>query len=514
MSRTTKSTLNSLVGLICSILSSILSFFLRGAFIRLLGLEYAGAGSLFADILKILNLVDLGVSNAILVRLYRSCAKNDVEETELYLVIYKRVCQILAIVITIGGLLCLPFLNYLVKDRPTFPEPLWALFLIILTNSYVGHSLGYKSIIFTAKQERFIKTLIQYGGLFLLHGLQLLSLLIYRNIYLYLLIPLLTITLRFIVSDVIAWRRYHVQYKTKRTLSTDDKKELFKDVGSLSVYKICRTLDATVDTLLISRFVSVAMTGIYGSFGMIFGALNELLGVFNDGMIASIGDLHTSGEKRRLADVFYQSFHFTYLLFGICAVTLVPFVSDFVRWWIGHTLPDSCVYIIILNFVMCGFGMNVATFRNAMGIFQKGWLRPAFTAGLNLFFSLMLVMRIGLLGTLLGTTIARLLTLVWYDPYLVCRYGFSCRPYKYYLRYATYAVAIATFAWGLLFLRSIIAPMNGFVSALWHGILYLFCATIALTGVGFLFSEQKDIIIRIQKMLKTVHGKACSKVND
>ena len=502
-SRTEKSTLNSLVGLSSCILSSILSFFLRGIFIRLLGLEYAGINSLFVDILKLLNLADLGVTNAILVRLYRSCAKKDEEETELYLATYRKICYILAIIITIGGIICTPFLKYLVKNKPTFPEPLWTLFIIVLATSFVTHAWSYKVTIFTAKQERFINTLIQYGCLFLQHVGQLLALLIYRNIYLYLLVPFITTTIRYSLSEIIAKRRYHITYRSKRNLSTEEKRELLKDVGSLSVYKICRTLDATVATMLISRFVSVAVTGVYGSINMIFGALDELLGVFNDGIIASIGDLHASGEKERLGSVFFQSFHFTFLLFGISAVTLTPFVSDFVHWWIGHTLPDSCIYVIILNFIMYGFGMNVATFRNAMGIFQKGWLRPAFTAFFNIVFSCILVMRIGLIGTLLGTTIARLLTLVWYDPYLVCKYGLSCRPYKYYIRYVAYMAGIVIFAYTLVLLRDMIAPMDGFMSALWHGVIYLMFAAVALTSFGCLFPEQKEIFFRILNMIKS-----------
>ena len=503
MSRTGKSAINSLVGLSCTILSSLLSFFLRGAFIRLLGLEYAGINSLFADILKLLNLADLGVTNAILVRLYRSCAHNNDEETELYLTIYKRICYLMAAVITIGGLACTPFLKYLVKKQPSFPEPLWALFLIVLATGFVGHAWTYKATIFTAKQERYISTIIQYCCLFLQHGLQLLAIFLYKNIYLYLCVPLVMVALRYSISGFISKRRYRIRYQTEQKLSREERRELFKDVGSLSVYKLCRTLDVTVATMLISRFVSVAVTGIYGSVNMLFGALDELLGVFNDGMLASIGDLHAQGEKKRLENVFYQSFHFTYLLFGICAATLAPFLKDFVQLWIRHTLEVECFYVMIVNFVMYGFGMNVATFRNAMGIFQKGWLRPAFTAGLNILFSLVLVIKIGLLGTLLGTTLARLLTLVWYDPYLVCRHGLSCMPYKYYFRYVCYIMFIGVIAGALVVLRQNLPPVDSFFSAIWHGVFYFSCATAGLVSFGCLMPEQKSIFRRVLGMVKT-----------
>ena len=61
-----------------------------------------------------------------------------------------------------------------------------------------------------------------------------------------------------------------------------DKKErnsLLKDTGSLAVYKLCRTLDATVDTLLISKFVAVATTAIYSSVNIIIAFLEECFGI-------------------------------------------------------------------------------------------------------------------------------------------------------------------------------------------------------------------------------------------
>lgn len=512
MSRTGKTAINTVTGLICTIISSILSFVLQAVFIRLLGLEYAGINSLFTDILSVLNLADLGFSNAILFRLYKSISDRDDRGTEMYLTLYRKICYIVAALVGVAGLCCIPFLRNLVNEAPTFSEPLWTLYVIILATSVANHLVNYKSILLIAKQDRFISTIIQYGCIFLRNGLQIVSIAAFHSIYLYLAISLLTTLIQGFATGLVSKKKYHLSWQSKQKVPREDARSIKKDVGALSVYKLCRTLDATVDTFLISKFVDVATTAIYGSITMLLNALNELLGVFNDGMIASVGDLNASGNKERLSEVFYQSFHFSFLIYGAFTAAFVPFISTFTKWWIGYTLDEFSICLMLLNFLMYGFGMNVATFRNSMGIFQKGWIRPAITALLNLTFSLLLIRKIGLTGTLLGTLIARTLTLVWYDPWLVIRHGMRKSPTKYYLRYVMYLLFVSLTALSLCLLNGILPQMTGLFSLIWHGLLYFLLAVGSVLAFGSLVPEQKKLLHRLfamktQILIKFKRGK-------
>ncbi len=505
MSRTGKSIINSIVGLICCIISSILSFFLNAILIRLLGLEYAGINNLFNSILSIINIVDLGVSNAILYRLYKSISTEDNVETSMYLSIYRKICFGIGVFIAILGFCCIPFLKYLIKYEPNFPEPLSILFIIVLATSIASHIFDYLQILIIAKQERFIQSIISYSTLFLCHGLQIAVLYFYKNIYLYLGVKLVTTILNFSISVIISHFRYHITSYSKKKLPKEIRSSMLKDIGSLAVFKVCRTLDANIDAFLIAKFIDLSITAVYGSFLMIFNAMHELLGIFNDSMLASIGDLYTKKDYNHFEEVFYQSFHLTFLLYGISVTVLAPFISDFAIIWIGHTLPDLSIYVILLNFVMYGFGMNIAVFRNSMGIFKKGWLRPAFTALLNLIFSFLLVQKFGLIGTLIGTTIARILTLSWYDPYLVLWHGMRHTPWKYYKRYIIYLLIIICLSKWLLILRKYLPQMVSIKMAFIYGFIYMFCAGFSILAIGCLFTEQKALIQRGIITLKRIN---------
>lgn len=501
MSRTKKSAINSVVGIACSLISSILSFVLQAVFIRLLGLEYSGVNGLFTDILKILNLAELGINNAILFRLYKQIAENNKFEIEKILNFYRKFSLFIGFIILVVGLGFVPFLHLFVKEAPTFPESLWSLYLIVLATSVATQFLQYRSILILAKQDRYIYTIINYSTIFIKHGLQILVLWLFKDIYLYLLIALVTSVLSGIVMGAVSKRRYSHSFVSTEKLSKPEKKELLKDLGSLSVYKLCRTLDATIDTFLISKFVSVATTAIYASFNMLLGALNELLGCFNDGITASIGDVYASGDKLRTKQIFYQSYHFTYLIYGICTATLFPFLKLFTNWWIGHTLNDIEISFLLINFYIYGFGMMVANYRNSMGVFQKGWVRPAVTALLNLIFSFILVQKIGLIGTLVGTLISRVLTLVWYDPYIIFKYAFGEFPVKYYVRYIIYILITASACLANVFINMLLPFSNNILWILIHGFCYLCVSVIVLVTFGFIFKEQKELLLRFKNLL-------------
>ena len=504
MSRTQKTAKNASVGLACTIINSGLSFVLRAVFIRLLGLEYAGINTLFSDILSILNLADLGFSNAILFRLYKTISDGDDRKTELYLSVYKKFCYAIGVIVGVAGLCCIPFLNVLVKETPSFPEPLWSLYIIVLFTGVLNHLLNYKGVLLIAKQDRYIATIIQYICIFLRNALQIFVLAVFKNIYLYLLVTTFTVLLQGIWTGIKSNKKYKLSWRSKEKLPKSETRAIAKDVGALSAYKICRTIDSTIDTFLISKFVDVATTAIYGSISMVLNALNELLGTFNDGMIASVGDLNAEDDKKHLESVFYQSFHFTFLLYGIITVSLVPFISEFSLLWIGHTLEINCIYIMLINFMMYGFGLNVATFRNSMGIFTKGWIRPAITALLNLIFSLLLVNKMGLVGTLIGTLIARTLTLVWYDPWLVLHIGMKKSPVKYYLRYLLYMAFVFAVSVPVVLLSSVLPPVCGFISLIWHGVIYFVVAVIALILLGSFIPEQKILIEKILALISQI----------
>ena len=508
MSRTSKTATNIIVGMSFNVLSSLANFVLQAVFIRLLGLEYSGINGLFTQIISVLNLADLGFNNAILFRLYKSISDKDTERTEMLLATHKKVCLGISVFVLLAGMCCMPFLDFLVKESPSFPESLWSLFIIVLATNSVSQYMSYTSIYIIAKQDRYTVTIVNYSCTLACHILQILLLLIYKNIYLYLILKLALSIINGLILRQISKKRYGTKWKSENRLTVPERNEFIKDISALSIYKLCRTVDASVDIFVITKYISVATTAIYGSIMMILNTIQDLLCQINDGMLASIGDLNAEGDRNRLYTVFNTTFHFTYLSFGTCAAVLSVLISPLMEWWIGENLSNTAIYILLINFVIYGFGMNVATYRNSMGLFKKGWLRPGVTALLNLIFSIALVFKFGILGPLLGTTISRSLTLLWYDPFIVIKHGMGKKPHIYYLRYAFYIVVIFITSLILIFIRGFLPAAVTFFDMLWQGCLYSICTVILLILFGAVIPEQKEVLSKVSGILKNLLKKS------
>ncbi len=504
MSRTSKSAINSVVGMLFNLLSALSGFVLQAVFVRLLGFEYAGINTLFSDVLSILNLADLGFSNAILFRLYKSIKDNDDARTELLLSSYRKMCYLIGGVILVTGFLCMPFLDVLIKDAPQFSESLWSLFIIVLVTSSVSQAISYRSIYLVAKQERYFVTIVQYTCAFLCSVLQIAVLVLFHNIYLYLLVKLFTTILSGAVLAFITTHKYNIKWRSRERLKNDEITDISKDLGTLSVYKLCRTIDASVDTFVITKFVSTVKTAIYGSALLVINSIQDLLCQVNDGMIASVGDLNASGDKNAIHSIFKISFHYTYLSFGTCAAVISVFLTPLMNWWINGNLSDIAIWVIAMNVLMYGFGMNIATFRNAMGLFKKGWIRPAVTALLNVIFSVLLVKKFGIVGPLLGTVISRGVTTMWYDPYIVLKYGMDKKPWNYFFRYLLYTLFTVLTSIILFLIKCQLPQAVTFFALLWQGALYSVVALGILLLLGSFIPEQKDVLLRIFGLLKNV----------
>ena len=121
-SRVKKSAQNMVAGFSYQALTLILSFISRTVFIHTLGKEYLGLNGIFGDVLMLLSMADLGFSTAMAYSFYKPLAEKDEDRITGLIVFYKKVYNIIAVVVLILGLCCIPFLKYIVKTEQEIPD--------------------------------------------------------------------------------------------------------------------------------------------------------------------------------------------------------------------------------------------------------------------------------------------------------------------------------------------------------------------------------------------------------
>ena len=80
MSNVSRSISNMFWGVTLKLVTMVLPFITKTVMIKTIGIEYLGVGNLFASIIQILNLTEMGISSAILFSMYKPMAESNTEK--------------------------------------------------------------------------------------------------------------------------------------------------------------------------------------------------------------------------------------------------------------------------------------------------------------------------------------------------------------------------------------------------------------------------------------------------
>ena len=154
-SRSTNVLINAVSGIGGQLFSSLLAFVCRTFFVRYLGATYLGVNGLFANILSLLSLAELGIGPAIVFSMYKPIKDNDEEHVARLMNFYRKAYRIIAVVVTVCGLALIPFLPYLIKDTSGI-EDLTIIYILILSNTSISYLFAYKGSMLTADQKNYV----------------------------------------------------------------------------------------------------------------------------------------------------------------------------------------------------------------------------------------------------------------------------------------------------------------------------------------------------------------------
>lgn len=433
--RTVSSARNVLTGVMGQVFAFVMSFVGRLVFVHTLGQEYLGISGWFSNILSILSISELGVGTAIVVSLYAPLASGDQDRIRATMKLMRRAYFYVGLAIAGLGLMLLPFLPSLVKEKTDLVN-LNVVYLLFLSQSVFSYLfLSYKGAVFTADQKQYRINLIQCLTSAVTTALQILVLVLWRNYYTYVAILVgMTIVKNLLVARRVDKAYPYLREKTDAELPKDQKKSIFKNLFGLSLYRLSGTVLNATDNLVLGKFIGFAIIGLYSNYLLVLTAVTTVLTLVFQSFTASVGHLNVTEDSERKAFIFRCLNLLDGWLYGFCAVCIFLLIDPFVRLFFGAEWvfeDPRVVPIIALNFLTSGLLENVIMHKDACGLFWQGRFRPVFSAGLNVGLSIWLVHPMGIAGVLLATILSRLLTTWWFDPWMVHHYALktSCKGY-------------------------------------------------------------------------------------
>lgn len=434
---------NTLFAIIAQALTQVLNFINRTLFIYFLGINYLGVSGLFGNILSTLSLAELGIGSAIIYNMYKPLAEKNITKIKQLINFYKDAYRIIAAAVFIIGISLVPFLDFLMKEKPDIPD-LNLIYLLYLAGTISTYLCAHKRSLIIADQKEYINTINNQLFAVIQAIIDGAVIVFTQNFVLYLFLRVIITTLSNINISLKVDRLYPFLKEKKVFLDLESKKNIYKHMKAMMCHQIGGVVVLGKDNLLIAAFIGISFVGLYSNYLLITGTLITAIGLLFNSAIASVGNLNAAANAKKSYDIFRKMFFLNAVLYSIATVCLFNLLNDFIYLWIGKSflLDGFCTTLIILNFYIMYVRHTVQIFRNTMGLFYEDRFRPIIVVIVNLTFSIILSKAIGFPGILLGTFLSTACITVWWEPYILFKLGFRLELKKYFIEYFKFIAVI------------------------------------------------------------------------
>lgn len=425
-SRSQKTLKNIIYGFGSQFIITFIPFITRTVFIHRLGIAYLGVNSLFASILNVLSLAELGIGNIVVYSLYKPIAENNNIKIASLVKFYRNIYRGISLTVLCIGLLILPFLDFIV-NLPEGMDHIRLYYVMFVLNSSISYLYVYKSSIINADQKQYIVSLFTAISTVVQNVVQIIIVLLFNSFLLYLAVQLAFTFLLNLSLSIKANHLYKLDLKNAETLSKEEKRTIINNTKSMVVYKLGGTFLNSTDSIYISTLISTVAVGLYNNYVTLEGVLNRFINLVYNGIYASVGNLNASEDRERQKTV-YDALCLMFFVIGTIGFAgFYTVSSDIINIWIGkdYIIDKLTVLAISIRFYMPIILYPIWMYRNTTGVFKETQNILIYAGILNLIFSYFLGKWIGLAGIIFATSISRLLTSFWYEPYILYKKRFE-----------------------------------------------------------------------------------------
>lgn len=472
INRTRSSVKNSATALLGQVVTIILNFVVRTIFIKTLGAAYLGINGLFTNILSVLSFAEIGFGTAIIYAMYAPLAFKDEVKVSKLMNYYAKVYESIGTFIFLVGLLLIPFLHFFINDISELPAalpPLWIIYLLYLCNTSISYFFNYKRSLIIASQNGHIDSLNQLYFSIIKGGLQILALFVFQDFLSFLIIQILCTFLgNYFISKKADKMFPYLAINKDKKIDKIDKDALRRNVFAMSFSKLGSVVITGVDDLLIAKFVGIIAMGIYSNYLLLTNTVRIVFMQMLLPITASVGN-YVSEKSEEESHTFFKKLFFINAYFAICCfIALSTLVNPLIYliWGKEYVFSTMITFLITFNFYLDRMRTTSQIFIDAKGLFWPIKWKSLFEAVINLSFAFyfLLVLKWGIESVIIATIISNLSTNIWWEPYVVFKYGFKKKVSTYYLSIIKYTSILTISYLIATYLQSFFsAGFDGFV---------------------------------------------------
>ncbi len=408
MSRIQNAMVNTFFGFCVRICQALFPFIMRTVMLHTIGIGYLGLNGLFASVLQILSIGELGISSAIVYSMYEPVAKNDTKKLCALLRLYRLLYGIIGLTVFLLGAAMLPFLPKLVSNEVPPDINIYLLYAMYLVSTALSYSVfSYRCSILEAYQRNYVINRINLVTMTVQFVLQIVFLLLFKNYYIYILTQFsVQLVNQFVVYLTV--KRLYPELKPKGKIEKQMMHNIFYKVKGLLFGKISGIILNASDTLVISTFLGLTVLAIYQNYFFIITAIVGFISSLLLGSMAGIGNSLVTETKEKNYNDFRR---FTFIMSWIvcvCTNCFLVLFQPFMKIWMGEDkmLSMAMVVMFCLYFFIFEYNQLFNLYKDSAGLWHEDRFRPLVTSLTNLSLNLLSVRYIGLYGIIASTVVS------------------------------------------------------------------------------------------------------------
>lgn len=504
--RTQRSIYNFLTSYIPYLILVMLGFVKIRLFISHLGEDIYSLNQLYTNVFSYLTVAEAGVGLAFIYRLYKLLANKDYDAINAIYSGTKVLLNKTGIIVLIAGVVLSFGISLLIKNNPFSNLYVQATFMLFVIRNAIDYFMSVPRFIAQADQRAY-KINILFNSFRIIEVIIEIILLLLGVNYLIILIP--DIFIRIIQNIYVNRKVFKLYPWLKKVEEKDDSPK--EDIKHMLVHRVVGLVSNNIDIVILSAFIGSKVVAIYATYQYLTKYALETASQIFSSMKDGLGNVLHTENKQKIKEVIDEFFVIFSFIGSIVAIVFYFILDDFVKIWVGKEYIIShnglILFLIILFYSITI--RSITIIRTTMGLFKETKIMAAVEAGINLVLSLMLVHSMGIVGVLLATVIAFMLTNFWYYPHVIYSKLFDKNIVEYMIKIFPNVIIILMMVYIGNYLYPVISDValtnsqlaNWFISSLIFGsIIIIFVSIIYVIS----YPEFRRIILRGLRVLKGI----------
>lgn len=505
-----------MVSTIAAIILPLIGFIKVRLFINAYGSDMNGLQLTVAQVITFLNICEQAYSLAFRQLLFKPLAEKDQEGVRRIYYGAVKIFRITGVIVIAASVVVALLFPYFAESPMDYAHTAAAVLMMALPYGISYFLMGPNFVIMADQKEYKINILIQSVAI-----LRMLFMVLAIHFGMSFFVILVIEAANILVSNTGARFIGFREYPWLRQKPQDTSDRSFRNkAGYAMVQRLSELATTQTDNIVISGQLGYAMSSVYGNYSY----LSDNIGKISQSMVTSpmnsFGNLFND-PSRDSYPVFTEFFNFaSYLatIVGVCIFTVLP---QFIPMWMQHdplyAVDLSVCFWLSVNIFYMTLRQPVIIVRDANGLYVNARTNGYLLAVVKIVLSIVLVHQLGIVGAVLGTTIAYWTVDFLYNPKLIYDEVFHLPVSRYFRMVAVrvmlaFAIGLgASGIWNRFFAAAAMTSiLNLILYILLLGVLVTAVSTavygICFAGFRHLFVRLKDLAVRRKERKNNNHG--------